>query len=106
AALGQIFLGAGALDLRAHRHQIVLDDVNARKLPQPAQIERFVECPLIDRPVAEEREADAAGFLVPAGESRAGAEGNLPAHDSMPAEVSDFGMKVVHRPALALGTAG
>ena len=99
ASLGQVGLGAVPLDLRAHCHQVVFDDEDARQLVEAGQVQRLVECALVDGAVAEERERYAAGFLVPATECETRSKRNLSADDSV-AAVADFAWKQCIDPPL------
>src|SRR5689334_20347415 len=74
SAFGEIFFSRRSGYLRAHRHPVVFYDVDARELHEAREVERFVESALIQRAVAEEREAHPAGFFVPRGEGHPGAE--------------------------------
>jgi hypothetical protein len=105
-ALGQVFFGAGALDLRAHRHAVVFHDVDDWDLIEACEVQRFVECALINRSVAHEAEGDAAGVFVFLREGSTEAKRNLSPNNAMAAEVSHGGLKQMHRSTLAFGAAG
>src|SRR3954452_15310165 len=53
ATLVELVLGGRAVDARAHRILIVLDDVDDRQLPELGHVEALVNLALIGRPVAE-----------------------------------------------------
>jgi hypothetical protein len=90
----------------AHGHQVVLDDVDDRQLPHAGHVEGLVDRALVHGPVAEVAEADLVLAAILDGEGHAGGQGDVAADDGVAAEEPLLGVEEVHRAALALGAAG
>ena len=101
AVLAEIARGAGPLLAGAHGIFVVLDDEDAGQLEQRRQIQALVYLALVGRALAEIGRRDMAITAIPVGEGQPGAEGDLRAHDAVPAVERLLAAEHVHRPALA-----
>ena len=101
AALAEIGRGRGALDARAHRVLVVLDDVDDRQLPELRHVEALVDLALVGRAVAEIGERDVAVLAILVGEGEPGAERHLRADDAVAAVELLLLGEHVHGAALA-----
>ena len=106
AADGEVEEAGVAMEVRAHRHPVVLDDVDDRELPEAGHVEGLVERALVHGAVAEVADADAVLAAILAGEGDACGERDVAADDGVAAEEPLLGVEEVHRAALALGAAG
>src|SRR3954470_20750157 len=102
ATLVELVLGRRAVDARAHRVLVVLDDVDDRQLPQLGHVEAFIDLALIGRAVTEIGEANPAIALVFVAEAKPGAKRHLRADNTVPAVEFMLDAEHVHRAALAL----
>ena len=94
------------MEVGAHRHHVVFDDVDDGQLPEAGHVEGFVEGALVHGAVAEEADADLVALAVLDGEGDAGGDGDVAADDGVAAQEARLGVEEVHRAALALGAAG
>src|SRR5258708_20013258 len=98
-----------ALDGRAHRVAVVLDDEEDRThpvlAPEAGHVHRFVKRADVHRAVAEVADGNALGLLVSKRVRSAGSERQMPTDDAIAAVKTVLDVEQVHRPALAFGNA-
>src|SRR5436190_14604767 len=95
-----------ALDRRAHRVAVVLDDEDDRAhplmSPQPGHVHRLVERADVHRAVAEVADDDRVAALIALRVRGAGGEREMSADDSVTAVQAVLDVEQMHRAALAL----
>ncbi len=103
AALVEVLHRGRAVERRAHAVAVVLDDVDHGQVPERAHVQRLVEGAFVHGAVAEEAEDDLVGLAQADAVAHAGGDGQVAAHDAVPAEVAPRHVVEVH--AAALGAA-